>query len=489
MKKNVWTVAMAAIAWMAWSQVTWAQTAATKAAATQPASAPATMASASAAETSAAAEPVDPLEDFIAKSKHPVSWLSWGADARLREEYFDNAISLNQHAPNHEYDFHRWRERLWATVTPVENLDFNARLVYEPRYYVQPDPKEGLANDEALFDNLNVSYKKAFGLPVTITVGRQDIILGDGWLVLEGTPEDGSRTIFFDAVRTTWDLKTIGTTVDAIYIDQDARSDRGIENICDKEVPLRSDDERGAILYVRNQSIQNTKLDGYFIYKKDMIPDRDGWPAFNSVVSDRADLYTYGGRAEYQFDEHWNAHAELAEQLGHKNMRDVCALGFTSLLTYSFKDKMDNQLHGGYEFLSGDDPSTGKDEQFNLVWGRYPQWSELYVYTYVKETRIADVTNLHRINVVGWVVKPTTPLQFNADYHVLFADENTRAGRPGFSENGCFRGNLLTSRLTYVFTPHITGQLVGEMFVPGNYYSDSMSDIAYYARYELIFKW
>ncbi len=41
------------------------------------------------------------------------------------------------------------------------------------------------------------------GMPLTATVGRQDIIEGVGWLVMDGTPLDGSRTVYFDAARFT----------------------------------------------------------------------------------------------------------------------------------------------------------------------------------------------------------------------------------------------------------------------------------------------
>jgi hypothetical protein len=480
---------MMACAWAAWSSVGRAQTSSSQ---------PTTAVSETAVKSTSTAvmteaEPNDPVEDFIQQVKHPVSWFSWGADVRIREEAFKNAITLNSENVKSQYSFQRYRERVWATITPVENLDINARLIYEPRHYSQPAVLEGWATDEAMFDILNVSYKKAFGLPLTVTVGRQEIILGDGWLVLEGTPEDGSRTISFDAVRTTWDLKPIATTVDAIYINQDARSDQYIENFCDAQQYVRTDNEQGTILYVRNQSIQNTKIDGYFMYKRDRIPDIDGWPGprVSPIIPDNADLYTFGGRGEYQFDEHWNAHGEIAGQLGEKNDRAVSAMGATTLLTYSFKDKYQNKLHTGYEFLSGDESSdgTGRDHQFNLLWGRYPQWSELYVYTYAKETRIADVTNLQRFNVVGWSFKPCKPLEFQADYHLLWANENPKGETANFSENGLFRGQLLTAKLLYQFTSHISGHLWGEFFAPGNYYSDQMNDVALFLRAEIVFKW
>jgi hypothetical protein len=479
---------LAACACAAWSSVGRAQTASSQPTTT---TAPETVVKTTAVVP--AAEPNDAVEDFIQQVKHPVSWFSWGADARIREETFFNAISLNHNDPKAQYSFQRYRERLWTTITPVENVDINARLMFEPRRYELPNILEGWATDEAMFDILNVTYKKAFGLPLTIVAGRQEIVLGDGWLVLEGTPEDGSRTICFDAVRTTWDLKPIATTVDAIYINQHARSDQYIENICDKQQFIRTDDEQGAILYARNQSLPNTKLDGYFMYKRDRIPDTDGWPGprVSPIISDNADLYTFGTRAEYQFDDHWNWHGEIAEQLGDKNDRAVSALGATTLLTYSFKDKYQNKLHAGYEFLSGDNSTdgTGRDHQFNLLWGRYPQWSELYIYTYARETRIADVTNLHRFNVLGWSIKPCKNIEIQADYHLLWADENPKGNTANFSDNGHFRGQLLTTKLLYNFTSHISGHLWGEMFMPGNYYSDQTNEMAFFARAEIVFKW
>ena len=427
---------------------------------------------------------MDLVEAAIQKAKHPFPWLSFGADARLREEYFNNAITLNSKTANHEYNFQRYRERVWTTITPFENLDVNARLIYEPRHYCKPDNKPDWANNEALFDKLNVTYKQAFGLPMTLVAGRQDILLGDGWLVFEGTPEDGSRTVFFDAIRDTIHFKDANTTVDLIYIDQAASANRYIQPFCNKDVPLRSDDERGAIVYVSNKSLARTTWDGYFIYKNDSIPS---WK-YPGVVSDSAELYTFGTRVEHDFDQHWRARGEIAEQLGHKNGRDVMAMGANSRLTYFFRDKLDNQLRTGYEFLSGDDPRTGKDEQFNLVWGRWPQWSELLVYTWIKETRVADVTNLHRV-YTGWTFKPIKPLEFSTDYHLLFADENTLRDNANFSNEGLFRGQLLTALLKYKFNEHVAGHLIGEMFVPGNYYSKLAQDTAFYARYEIVFTW
>ncbi len=129
------------------------------------------------------------------------------------------------------------RGRLWTSITPVEGLSLNARLAAEPREFMEPSTmdtyfdKSGMQWRYGIIDNLNVQWKKPVNLPVTVTVGRQDIFLGDGWLVGDGTPEDGSFTYFLDAARLTWDLKDQHTTIDAIGLVQYARPDAWLPTI------------------------------------------------------------------------------------------------------------------------------------------------------------------------------------------------------------------------------------------------------------------
>ena len=107
----------------------------------------------------------------------------------------------------------------------------NARLAAEPREFMEPSgfdtyyQQSGMQWRYGIIDKLNVEWKKPLDLPVTVTVGRQDINLGDNWLVGDGTPLDGSFTTFLDAARATWELKEYHTTIDAIGIVQYARPD------------------------------------------------------------------------------------------------------------------------------------------------------------------------------------------------------------------------------------------------------------------------
>lgn len=414
---------------------------------------------------------------WVDRIKQPTPQVKWGADYRFRWEYVDNGVTLDRHTPEDELSFLRLRPRVWTTVTPAPGLDINARFMWESRVWFNPDTREDWDCQDGFFDIMNFKLKIP-DAPATLTVGRQEIILGDGWLVLEGTPLDGSRTIFFDAARLTFDLKDVKTTADVIYIQNWSDTDRWLPPINDRDMALIEQDEMGAILYLSNRSIDKTTIDGYFIYKddEDVLPNGDD-----------GDIYTFGSRIVRDWTRHIQTRNEGAFQFGERNGRDVCAFGTNNRATYFFRDRLKNQLKLNYEFLSGDNPgSKGQDEAFDPLWGRWPQWSELFIYTMIGETRVAEITNLHRI-AFGWQAEPTEKLTLAADYHLLFADENTFRDRPGFSASGRFRGQLLTGILRYKFNRFLSGHIMGEYFWPGDYYAPPRDDPAAYLRIELMF--
>jgi len=425
-------------------------------------------------------------EQWCEDVKHPTDWLSWGLDARLRALYDKNISGLNDSDIGNERVWQRYRTRVWATMTPMEDVEVNARLMWEFRNYCRPESMQDTDFDEALFDRLNVSWKNALDYPATLTVGRQDIIFGNGWLVLEGTPLDDSRTIFFDAARLNYQLDEWDTTVDLIYIDQASASDRWLKPFNDRERGLTEQDERGAILYVTNNSLENTQWEAYYIWKHDMVPDvRPNANNFPADWSNESDIHTVGARVAGECQENWKYRAEFAQQMGKKNGNTLCAFGFNSQVSYLLQDELNNSFRLGYEYLSGDDPGTGTDEQFDPLWARYARWSELYVYTYALEGRIAETTNLHRV-AAGWSCQPHQKLELAVDYHLLFADQNTQKGNAGFSDSDSYRGQLATALLKYHYTKHLCGHLLGEFFCPGNYYADGKDDLAMFLRYELM---
>jgi hypothetical protein len=122
-------------------------------------------------------------------------------------------------------------------------------------------------------------------------------------------------------------------------------------------------------------------------------------------ASDDGHVNALGGRIETQYSPTWKLRAELAAQWGRRNGADMEGFGFNGRATHALGGAWNDRVHVGYEFLSGDDPDTGRNEAFDPLWGRWPQWSELYgPYTYGMETRTGETTNLHRLNL-GWAAQ------------------------------------------------------------------------------------
>ena len=429
---------------------------------------------------------------LVQKIKQPVSWLNWGGDFRVRNEYFNGLLTLNQNKPLHEQDYFRFRARVWTTVTPVEDLSFFTRLTTEPREWVAQagyspyKGRSGIDMTEGMVDALNVQWKNILQQPAALSVGRQDIFLGDGWLVGEGTPYDGSWTTYLDSARLTYELKEQHTVFEAIGIIQDGYDDGWLPTINNQNRIETEQNEKGAIFSVANTSVRAANVTGYFIYKNDARLN-----GVNGKYGDNADIYTVGGRLTGLLGEHWKYSVEGAYQFGRKqdtnivdhatglnpnaatSYRTLDAYGFNSKLTWLAKDKLNNQLNVSLEYLSGDNPGSKNDEMFDVLWGRWPRWSEIGLYSYAAETRIGQEANLIRVGP-GWSITPVKDLDFSAAYYALFAPESVPTRGAGgttlFSHDGNFRGSFIQSVLKYKFNAHVTGHLWGECLFPGDYY-------------------
>ncbi|MGE5295175.1 MAG: alginate export family protein [Solirubrobacterales bacterium] len=486
-------------------------------AATAPATtgtAPATTA-APAATTPAAPEHTELFWPEAWKVLHnPAPWFSMGLDERFRIEAGENWDTLNDESSTHQWWYERYRTRWWTKSVLSDDVSVNTRLTWEFRTYDEPHAQPIAATDEfekydrnmvwdeALFDWFNVNIKNIGGMPLTATVGRQDIMEGVGWLVMDGTPLDGSRTVYFEAARFTYDWADTSNKIDLIYVSQAAESDRWLEPICDKDRAVTEQDENGAILYLTNTALKPTQLEAFFIYRNDNpIDEQTTLTNIAPFWGTKAEIFTFGGAISGTPAEHWKYRAEAALQTGTQYDRshtppfaigdehDIDAYGALTNLEYLFKDTHENSVHVGYEYASGDDPESDDVEQFNLLWGEWPRWSELLIYTWTDETEVANTTNLHRANI-GHRINLNKQWTLSTDYHALWADEpgqpwKTGANGINVSDDHKFRGSLVTAWLRYKFNPQLYGHFLAEYFMPGAYYVDPSGDDATFFRFNL----
>ena len=420
----------------------------------------------------------DAAAQKITSLKHPTDWLELSGDFRFRFMY-DDARKLDNKAVGHERSQMRFRAMVQAKIKLTDDLDFNIRLVSEPRYYIRAEAEpHHWAYHEALFDKFNLTWRNAFDLPMTIVAGRQDLKLGSGWLICDGTPLDGGRTGFFDALRFTYNLDS-NTTADFIWVQNHADSAKWLKPFNKKDIDLAEQDEQGAIFYLAQKTGKDAGRDLYFIYKHD---------THRKISSgSEGEIYTIGFRKYGRLNERWQYNMEFAPQFGHKNGKSLGAFATNNQLIYNFNDEKENKIYLGYEYLSGnDDP----DKYFDKLWGRVDTWSVLYQGNIdAIDGRAYDSSNLHRI-YADWTTKLTEKTELRCGYNLLFADENTnKGGTGGMSKSGNFRGQLLRTVLSYKPTKNIEHRIEGELFGPGDFYNDDKNDPAVFARYSLIFTW
>ncbi len=425
-------------------------------------------------------EPCDPncLPCAVKESVNAmIPGLRWGADLRLRSEYLDDA-KLNDQGDCAELWRQRFRARLWATAKATDSLSFTGRLTTEPWYYTRfDDAPDQWVRDEALIDQLYLDWKGDLGMPVRARVGRQDIRLGDGWLVRRGTPLDSSRTDFFDAVRTTVTLDDRGSDLDLIGLRNHANSSSLARPFGDDNLDLIEQDETGAIVYGRNRRFENVELDAYFIYKHN-----------DKVLAkgNDADIYTFGVRVAGPWRERWTYTAELAPQFGQKNDTDLHALGFRGRLSYTMQDAWSSSLWLGYEYRSGDDDPDGA---FDVLWGRYGESiANIFGPIGSLEGQTCHPSNFHLLRL-GWTGQPTKAVSLNCDWSPMFAEENPNAGKAGFSDDGRFRGHLVTGTARYKINRHAETFVMCETFFPGNYYENPRDQAGTYLRWHLMLTW
>jgi hypothetical protein len=331
---------------------------------------------------------------------------------------------------------------------------------------------------------------------------------GNGRVILEGTPEDGSRTIYFNAVKAT--VKSLpNTTVDLLAIYNPAEDQMAI-NPADRDlVGLTGGydgmEESGGGFYLKNQSMKNMPLEAYGLYKNESAwtqpakkdakipgqfvdPAYPAWQALDAkagtVETDPTDVYTLGFRLMPKFSDMLSGNLEVAGQTGSRGDADLQAYmvdAYASCKLPVMKD-MAPVADAGVYMLSGDDPKTRDDEGWNPLWARYPQFSELYVYC-VPRGRYSNLTMPN----AKITMSPTKRVKTTAMLGYMMAAEDDGPG-DGKARGwlGTVKGEFTIAEKMLTKTDKLTGHLLAEVLEPGDYYADS-EDTSYFLRWEVMY--
>jgi hypothetical protein len=400
---------------------------------------------------------------------------------RVRVETTNNATTLDNDAQAGS-SYLRNRTSMMLQAFPGLRWEVAAKLTNELRYYFVPETK-GMNWDEVFFDLLYLKCDSLGGHPISVTLGRQNISLGEGFLVMDGGPLDGSRSAYFNAVNINWQINP-KSTLALIYANQPEQDDL-LPIIHSQDKALVEQPEQAFVAYY-STSLRSTALQVYLM-RKDIDATSTKRSAnvncLGSYVQVPATSPDKGGTTG-----RLTITSELALQIGKRAGANQTAYGGYAYTEYKtgWPVHFPKTFTLGALYLSGDNPTTGKYEGWEPMFGRWPKWSDLYIYTLVRETAVAYWTNLASVFAkTSIVVVPDLTLSF--DLHHLMAPQkaNTMTAFPGGKGNN--RGDLFIGKLTYQMNKHVSGHVLWENLDPGNYYFDGADNCAW-MRMEFLLK-
>jgi hypothetical protein len=392
---------------------------------------------------------------------------------RFRFEAWDNAINLDD-ASAEGFAYTRNKTTLGIRWLVAKNLEVTAKVTNEFRVYLAPKDR-AFTWHEVFFDDLFVKWRIPSRLPLTVTAGRQDIFLGEGFVVADGTPLDGSRSFYFNAVRFDYDLQADHKLT--FFLHAMDRTDRFLPVLNDRAQALVEQPERALALYYSG-GLRKLKLDAYLIRKWVTAPDPG---------TVRSRINTWGARAQWPVLAPLLLTVEGALQAGSYGEAGRAAFGGISHLDFTphWRFPWLKTLMLGGIYLSGDDPGTARKEGWDPVFSRWPKWSEGYIYTLIRESRIAYWSNLNSIYgslLFDFGARANAALTL----HRLGAIEPQPGEFPGGT--GRKRGTLLVGRLNFTVSRTLSGHLQWDHFEPGDFYRPGASDFNW-LRFEFLFRY
>ena len=389
---------------------------------------------------------------------------------RFRFVGWDNAINLDDEKSD-PFTFTRNRTSLLLQWIPSANIEMAVKLTNEFRVYLAPKDREFEIN-ELFFDNLYIKWKQVGSLPLTLTLGRQNIMLGEGFVVMDGQPLTGSRSIYFNAAR--FDLAISANQTLTGFISHVPEIDTSLPIINPQDQQLEEQAHTGLGVYYTGK-FAKTRLEGYYIYKNTKP---------NEAAPVKSTISTVGGRVVARFGSRTSLTAEAAYQFGYYGDFKRSAFGGHFHLDYKVPADIPllNTVTIGGILLGGDNPTTNKIEGWDPVFSRWPKWSESYIYTLIRENGVAKWSNL-RSMYLSLLSKFGDDVDLKLSYFKLCALHYPSLIFPG--GNGKNRGHLMIARLMIKINKHLSSHFVWEYFKPGNFYFPG-ADSYHWLRYELM---
>ena len=318
-----------------------------------------------------------------------------GFEERVRIEDWDDIVDHSS-ATNDSRTQYRFRSRLWASWKPSARIEAVAGIINENRKITEPDM--AYHGREVVFETFYLDSRLGKGWAVR--AGRQNLMRGEGFVLFDGSPLDGSRTAYFNALAVS---RTFGKSKLELLAISNPRTDQYLPRFNEAEKPSEQQrlvewDERAVGAYLTYAELPRTGLEGYVFYKTETDDYRA--PSHPQFQPDRR-LGAVGGRVVQSLGRGFSLIGEAAYEVGRQDAppgssddsRDLRAWGGYVRLKKELGGKARPTFSLAYIGMSGDDPGTNTIEGWDPLFSRWPRWSELFIYSLTPETGVAYWTN------------------------------------------------------------------------------------------------
>ena len=403
-------------------------------------------------------------------------------------------------------DIEIWRERarFWVQADLEKKVTTYFRIAQEIRWGedVRTEGIEAGNEDRwaMILDNAWIQLAEPWDLPVTFRIGRQDLIYGQGFLIIDSDSiynGDGSRTVFFDALKATVHLNSIKTNVDLLFSkihegsgwwENESGDDEDLYGIYATTTygkPVKSE----FYLFVRNQRED----------RREYVVSAFGGPDIG-INHPKRKVYTWGSRLSGKWGNFKTA-AEFAAQTGtiynienfniinsnvpggatykgpQTGLAEIMAFAGYAHASYDFSNcPLKPAVMLGYWFYSGDDRTSKYWGGFDDMYAQAPTNGEFLLYSNLDLLSSPTTdwvpfmhSNMHfpklKISVV-----PLENFKFEVTYMHLFAHTNTQPTTITNSQGGKNRGDYIISKLGYNFSKNVACHVLWEWFIPGDFY-------------------
>jgi hypothetical protein len=377
-----------------------------------------------------------------------------GLAARLRYAETENMVLLGAE-PDPGQDFTRIKMQAWLEGWFSPSIKCHIKFNSERKYYHNCESCLDWGH-EIIIESLYLEAVDLLGAPVGMRLGRQNLFYGDGFIIADGSPLDGSRTAYVNAALFTFAIPQWAFDV---FLVSDHEQDDYLPKLDDEDKPLVETDHCLMGVYFRNMPYGSGErtytFEPYFIIKREKVK--------NGL--DR--ISTFGTRFAVPIARTL-ARAEATYQMGKRHedyeieeeAKNISAFGGSFYFDATFEQFWNLEVGTGYVYLAGDNPKThGKYEGWNPVLGRWPQWSELYIYMLIPEGGVAYWQNI-KFPLIRGSIEPYPGFTFDASYYWMYANQPESRKR----------GDLYTLMFGYRIGKYIFGHVLYEHFSPGNFY-------------------